>query len=156
MRSELKALHAQVGATMVYVTHDQTEALTLGDRIAVMRAGLIVQVGTPDEIWREPASLFVARFVGNPGMNIPPGGNGRALGIRPEHVAVGGEGNAGRGHAGRARRQRGIRPPPGRRGRRVARVAAEGRPAAGETVRFRLPAEHTHRFDAETGERLRT
>ena len=69
-RAELKKLHARVGATMLYVTHDQLEALTLGQRIAVLRDGELQQLGTPDEIWREPANRFVARFVGTPAMNV--------------------------------------------------------------------------------------
>ena len=70
MRLELKALHARVGGTMVHVTHDQAEALVLGDRVAVLRAGVIEQVGAPDELWHEPANAFVAGFVGAPSMNI--------------------------------------------------------------------------------------
>ena len=69
-RAELKQLHARVGATMLYVTHDQIEALTLGQRIAVLRDGELQQLGTPDQIWREPANRFVARFVGSPAMNV--------------------------------------------------------------------------------------
>ncbi|MGC4789447.1 ABC transporter ATP-binding protein [Micromonospora sp. DT178] len=74
MRAELRALHDRLGATMVHVTHDQTEALVLADRIAVLRDGRIEQVGTPDEIWRTPATTFVARFVGSPAMNLLPAG----------------------------------------------------------------------------------
>ncbi|MFV2104287.1 ABC transporter ATP-binding protein [Micromonospora sp. LOL_024] len=72
MRAELRALHDRIGATMVHVTHDQTEALVLADRIAVLRDGRVEQVGTPEEIWRTPASTFVARFVGSPAMNLLP------------------------------------------------------------------------------------
>ena len=63
-RAELRALHRRVGATMLHVTHDQIEALVLGDRVAVLRDGAIEQVGTPDEIWRRRRTAFVARFVG--------------------------------------------------------------------------------------------
>ena len=70
MRSELKDLHQRLGATMLYVTHDQGEALTLSDVIAVMSAGRIEQVGAPKELYSRPANLFVARFLGEPGMNI--------------------------------------------------------------------------------------
>jgi ABC-type sugar transport system ATPase subunit len=73
MRLELKRLHARLGATMVYVTHDQVEAMTLADRIALLRAGALVQVGTPDELYRRPASLFAARFFGTPEMNAVDG-----------------------------------------------------------------------------------
>ena len=74
MRTELKHLHHELGATTVYVTHDQNEALTLSDRIAVMDSGLLRQIGTPEEIYKKPADLFVARFVGSPQINIFEGG----------------------------------------------------------------------------------
>ncbi len=69
LRRELKELHQQVKATMIYVTHDQVEAMTLADRIAVMKLGVIQQVGTPDEIYNNPVNLFVAGFLGSPTMN---------------------------------------------------------------------------------------
>jgi multiple sugar transport system ATP-binding protein len=69
LRRELKQLHLQLDATMIYVTHDQVEAMTLADRIAVMRTGEIQQIGSPDEIYRRPANLFVAGFLGSPSMN---------------------------------------------------------------------------------------
>ena len=98
-RAELRALHARVGATMLHVTHDQAEALVLGDRVAVLRDGRIEQVGTPDEIWRRPRTAFVARFVGSPSMNLLPADGplrvpgvppsaGRQIGIRPEAVRL--------------------------------------------------------------------
>jgi multiple sugar transport system ATP-binding protein len=70
MRSEIKALHARLGATMVYVTHDQVEAMTMADRIVVMRAGRIEQVGTPEALYDAPANTFVAQFIGSPSMNL--------------------------------------------------------------------------------------
>jgi sn-glycerol 3-phosphate transport system ATP-binding protein len=70
MRSELLRLHKRVGRTTVYVTHDQVEAMTMADRVVVMRAGLIQQIGPPDEVYRRPANRFVASFVGSPPMNI--------------------------------------------------------------------------------------
>jgi len=70
MRSELKDLHIRLGATMLYVTHDQSEAMTLSDRIVVMSNGRIEQVGTPQELYHQPTNLFVAQFLGDPGMNI--------------------------------------------------------------------------------------
>jgi ABC-type sugar transport system ATPase subunit len=72
MRAELKRLQQRVGTTMLYVTHDQVEALTLGDLVAVLDHGAIQQVGTPDEIFRRPANRLVASFVGSPGMNVIP------------------------------------------------------------------------------------
>mgnify|MGYP004520100275 CR=1 FL=1 len=70
MRTEIKRLHARLGATVVYVTHDQVEAMTLADRIVIMRDGGIEQVGTPDEVFNRPASRFVAGFIGSPPMNM--------------------------------------------------------------------------------------
>ncbi len=72
-RAELARLHRRLGATIVYVTHDQEEALTLGSRVTVMRDGVVEQVGPPMEIYRRPASIFVAGFVGSPAMNLLPG-----------------------------------------------------------------------------------
>jgi len=70
MRAELKGLHVDIGATTVYVTHDQVEAMSMGDRIAVMDLGVLQQVGTPHEIYSKPKNLFVANFIGSPGMNF--------------------------------------------------------------------------------------
>lgn len=70
MRRELKELHRRLGATMIYVTHDQVEAMTLGDRIAVMDKGVLQQVGPPSEVYHKPANRFVASFLGTPGMNL--------------------------------------------------------------------------------------
>ncbi len=70
MRAEIKSLHARIGATFIFVTHDQIEAMTLATRIAVMNGGVIQQFGTPDEIYRRPATRFVADFVGSPAMSF--------------------------------------------------------------------------------------
>jgi len=72
MRNELASLQRRLGTTTVYVTHDQTEAMTLGDRIAVLRRGEVQQIGSPRELYLEPANLFVARFIGAPAMNLLP------------------------------------------------------------------------------------
>ena len=72
MRLEMKKLHQQLGVTTVFVTHDQIEAMTLADRVVVMNGGHIEQVGTPDEVYHAPASLFVAGFIGAPTMNLVP------------------------------------------------------------------------------------
>jgi multiple sugar transport system ATP-binding protein len=79
MRAEIKSLHQRLKNTIVYVTHDQVEAMTLGDRIAVMKEGLVQQFGTPAEIYERPANIYVAGFIGSPTMNFVPGtlrGNG--------------------------------------------------------------------------------
>jgi multiple sugar transport system ATP-binding protein len=112
LRRELKLLHQKLGSTMVYVTHDQVEAMTLATRIVVMRGGQVQQVGAPAEVYETPANLFVAGFLGAPAMNFIPGaldGAGRfaagalalelpagaihgarpaVLGVRPEHITL--------------------------------------------------------------------
>ena len=93
MRLELAELHARLKTTMIYVTHDQTEAMTLADRIVVLRAGRIEQIGSPQELYRTPQNLFVAAFIGSPSINLIGGDAARqysahTIGIRPEHVAV--------------------------------------------------------------------
>jgi sn-glycerol 3-phosphate transport system ATP-binding protein len=111
LRAELKDLHARLGATFVFVTHDQVEAMSLADRIVIMSAGRIEQIGTPMELYRTPASRFVAEFIGAPPMNVFPldSDGGRALaalaggapqgatlvGIRPEALHVSREGPVG-------------------------------------------------------------
>lgn len=70
MRSELKSIQRKLKLTTIYVTHDQTEAMSLGDKIAVLNEGVVQQIGTPEEIYNNPANLFVARFIGSPPMNI--------------------------------------------------------------------------------------
>jgi ABC-type sugar transport system ATPase subunit len=98
-RSELSRLHARLGATMIYVTHDQAEAMTLGDRVVVMRDGVIQQVAPPMEVYDRPANRFVAGFIGSPAMNFldsglidpallggPPGAS--CTGVRPEDVTI--------------------------------------------------------------------
>ncbi len=89
-RAELVALHARLSSTFVYVTHDQVEAMTMGTHVAVMSRGRLEQVGTPQEVYARPASVFVAQFIGTPPMNILPVGvvsdRSFLVGIRPEHV----------------------------------------------------------------------
>ena len=109
MRYEIAKLHQSLQASMIYVTHDQVEAMTLADRIVVLEYGKIAQVGSPRELYEHPANLFVAQFIGSPKMNVMPvsvsdgqwrleGGRGGAyshggaptqLGIRPEHITLG-------------------------------------------------------------------
>ncbi|KQY23895.1 ABC transporter ATP-binding protein [Rhizobium sp. Root482] len=120
MRTEIKSLHQKVGTTSIYVTHDQIEAMTLADRIVVLNAGRIEQVGTPMELYRTPANLFVAGFIGSPAMNLIDGtvdgetdspvvrlaegaaiaispdrkvrrGQSVKIGLRPEHLTAGGD-----------------------------------------------------------------
>jgi glycerol transport system ATP-binding protein len=118
LRSKLKELHQRVRATMIYVTHDQTEALTFADQVVVMDLGMIVQIGTPVELFERPAHTFVGHFIGSPGMNVLPcdvrdGGaffhgnnvplegaitksDGKTeIGVRPEYVTLGDTGLEG-------------------------------------------------------------
>ena len=106
MRLEIAKLHKSLKSTMIYVTHDQTEAMTLADRIVVLDDGKIIQVGTPRELYQNPANLFVAQFIGSPKMNIINSNDlttsaideicsdkqleviPQKLGIRPEHIKV--------------------------------------------------------------------
>ncbi|MBM6593219.1 ABC transporter ATP-binding protein [Microvirga pudoricolor] len=87
MRTEIRGLQQRLGMTMVYVTHDQTEAMTMADRVILMRDGHIEQNGAPHELYNEPASDFTARFIGTPPMNIIPWKD-QLLGVRPEHVVL--------------------------------------------------------------------
>ncbi len=90
-RTELKRLHQELGATMVYVTHDQAEAMTLGTRIAILQHGSIVQLGSPIELYRKPVNTFVATFLGSPSMNLLPetrDGSRVTIGVRPEDIEV--------------------------------------------------------------------
>ena len=97
MRSEIKKLHEKLQTTFIYVTHDQTEALTMGDRIVVLDKGHIQQVDTPEEIYNNPQNTFVAGFVGSPQMNFIKGElidekyKGLTVGVRPEKMVTGGE-----------------------------------------------------------------
>jgi len=93
MRLEISELHERLKTTMIYVTHDQVEAMTMADKIVVLRAGNIEQVGSPLELYRTPRNLFVAGFIGSPKMNFIEGDEAakhgaHTIGIRPEHIAV--------------------------------------------------------------------
>jgi multiple sugar transport system ATP-binding protein len=117
MRTEIKALHQRLKTTSIYVTHDQIEAMTMADKIVVMNAGITEQVGTPLDLYDNPANLFVAGFIGSPAMNFLPGkvtaagiavgegihlplpagnpaeaGRDVVVGVRPEHLSVAGDG----------------------------------------------------------------
>jgi ABC-type sugar transport system ATPase subunit len=93
-RGEIRRLQREVGTTTVYVTHDQVEALTLGDRIAVMNEGRLEQAGTPEQLYDEPANVFVGGFIGSPPMSFLRW-DGALLGVRPEHVRPWSEGLLG-------------------------------------------------------------
>ena len=96
-RAEILKLQTRLETTTIYVTHDQVEAMTMGDRIAVMNEGVLQQIGTPVEVYTAPANTFVATFIGSPAMNLLPsdalgvgaGSSGQLVGFRPEHVQLG-------------------------------------------------------------------
>jgi len=99
MRAEIRDLHTRLGATMIYVTHDQVEAMTMADKIVVLRAGCIEQVGTPLELYNHPCNQFVAGFIGSPRMNFVPAAQvphaapgTHTVGIRPEHAQLADDG----------------------------------------------------------------
>jgi len=96
MRREIRALQQKLGITMVYVTHDQTEAMTMADQVILLRAGRVEQDGTPEELYNRPATAFAARFIGTPPMNVVslPGHvkAGQLIGVRPEDIRIGSDG----------------------------------------------------------------
>ena len=170
MRTELKELQRRVGATMVYVTHDQVEALTLGDRLAVLRAGSLHQVGTPDEVFERPADRFVAGFVGTPAMNFLParldgdslrfpatsGDDGRPVevGIRPDRVRLGGDGTVADVRLVEVAGSEAFVHLRVFGSTVVARVPSSERPRAGDRVRVEIHPRELQVFDAVTGRRI--
>ena len=105
LRSQLKQLHRELGHTMIYVTHDQTEALTFADKVVVMHEGRVVQMGTPEELFERPAHTFVGYFIGSPGMNLLD-----AVVAGNKAVVAGTEVVLPRGYVAKGRVQIGIRP----------------------------------------------
>jgi multiple sugar transport system ATP-binding protein len=180
VRAEIKALSQQLRTTMVFVTHDQVEAMTMADRIVVLQGGVVQQVGTPEEVYERPANRFVAGFIGSPAMNFFPvwldngaavladgtrlpagprqGASDRAvLGVRPEHLMPVQEG------AGAIAAEIALVEPLGsdtlvhfRLGEAdyVARVLPELRPRAGERMRFAVPPAKMRLFDEASGQTL--
>jgi sn-glycerol 3-phosphate transport system ATP-binding protein len=95
MRRELVRIHRKLDATFVYITHDQAEAMSLGDYIAVMDKGRIMQYGTSEDVYDNPANVFTAKFIGDPGMNVLPQKDGTYIGFRGHKVCVGQPGEPG-------------------------------------------------------------
>ena len=152
LRRELKLLHRKLGRTGLYVTHDQEEALALGDRVAVMAEGRVRQIGTPDEIYRRPADRFVAGFVGDPPMNFVDrviDGNPVVIGVRPSALSRSSDGEfvvrvqdvtvVGDHADVHGRLADG--------GSITARLPCRDAPRPGETVRFAAARDATHRFE---------
>jgi ABC-type sugar transport system ATPase subunit len=179
-RAEIEALHRRLEATMLYVTHDQVEALTMGDRVAVMRDGAVEQVGTPEDVYTQPANKFVAGFIGSPRINILPlthrGGRFHAgpfsfamrgaderhakrrleLGIRPEHFQISttdGPAAATVALVEVAGPETFIHVDAGEH-RLIVRASGLVRPKLGSELRLSVRRANTLLFDAETGETL--
>ncbi len=179
LRREIRSLQQRLGITMIYVTHDQTEAMSMADRVILMRAGRIEQNGAPAELYERPATLFAARFIGGSPMNLlelddgPKGaviagtagpalfaasGRGRVLGVRPEDVTVDSASAPGRIHATvTAVEYLGAEAlVTGMIGARpiLARTRGDGAPQVGATVDLAWEASAGHVFDAASGRRL--
>jgi ABC-type sugar transport system ATPase subunit len=167
-RAEIARLHRTVAGTVVYVTHDQEEAMTLGGRVAVMREGSIEQVAPPLEVYAQPTSMFVARFIGTPPMNLVPGRpfgidapDGVLVGVRPHDVGLGASGGVPavvelvepRGHdfVVHLRLDR----PEAPDAVSVLAVVDREPPVAGSRVNVALSAKRVHLFDGRSGARLR-
>jgi sn-glycerol 3-phosphate transport system ATP-binding protein len=154
MRREIRSLQRRLGITMVYVTHDQTEAMTMADRVVLLRAGRIEQVGSPDELYTRPATAFTAGFVGAPPMNLMKlNGGASVVGVRPEDIRIGADGleaqvesveylGADSLVAARSGEQSVL-----------VRVPGHARYDAGQAVRLAWDSQHEHHFDAQTGRR---
>ena len=162
MRSEIRALQQRLGMTVVYVTHDQVEAMSMADRILLMRAGRIEQEGSPAELYARPATVFAARFIGTPAMNLVPleavlpgRAPGLTLGLRPEHLRLAEDGGV-RGtvtsaeyHGADTIVNVGV-------GRETLLVRAPGpcAHAAGAQVGLAWEPRDAHLFDSQTGLRV--
>ncbi len=160
-RGELLTLHRELGTTTIYVTHDQAEAMTLGDRVVVLRRGRVQQVGRPQQVYDQPADTFVAGFLGSPPMNLVPGGGvlgggaGLTLGVRAEDLALDAEGPLeATVEAVEALGSEAILLTRCADGTRLA-VRTGPRPGVwpGDRVRLRPDPSRIHRFDTDTGQR---
>ena len=152
LRPQLRRLMIGGAQPVVYVTHDQQEAMALADRIAVMRQGNIEQIGTPRELYLQPASTYVAQFIGRPQMNLLPPKNGVIIGVRPEDLRLDPQGWActilsrewfGANQMLLVRCERG-----------EMRLVCSGETTIEAEPRISWPSESEHHFDADTGHRL--
>jgi multiple sugar transport system ATP-binding protein len=164
-RAEILKLQERLETTTIYVTHDQVEAMTMGDRIAVMNQGVLQQVGTPEDLYEQPANLFVAGFIGSPPMNLIPasalgvGGSDRIAGFRPEHVQVG-NGAPDRIHfTGNVDvveylGDEQLAHVTVKDDMIVAKLPVDRKLTAGETLEFSVPRDRLDLFDAESEQRV--
>lgn len=153
LRGELRRLATEHGLTVIHVTHDQREALLLGDRIAILRDGVLQQCGTPETVYQRPTTAFVAGFIGDPPMNLWRQPDGSWLGVRPEHLSLAPDGPAlfagtvvRQEYSGRERWIVVARP-----GAEAIALVPDGTspPAVGTTVEFFAPERRQHRFPEE-------
>ncbi|WEX74254.1 ATP-binding cassette domain-containing protein [Sinorhizobium numidicum] len=156
-RIEIAKLHRSMhNTTMIYVTHDQVEAMTLADRICVLRDGVVEQIGTPLELYEKPNSVFVAGFIGSPKMNFLSGPfadtyDAKTIGIRAEHLEIDGEGGQWTGtviHSEMLGSDSYIYLDIGAGEPVIVRESGTSRHQPGQTVRISPAAGHIHRFDA--------
>ncbi len=157
MRVEIMQLHQQLDATMVYVTHDQVEAMTMADRIVVLNKGIIEQVGSPLDLYNKPNSVFVAGFIGSPKMNLISGAvsakyTAATIGIRPEHIALLGKGGDVQGtivlteHLGS---DSFLHVDAGEAGRLTVRAPGDYLGKPGQAVSLGFDKARIHRFDSQ-------
>ena len=156
MRREIRALQQQLGITMVYVTHDQSEAMSMADRVILMRDGRVEQAAAPEELYARPASTFAARFIGTPPMNIlpvaPSADRGDLLfGIRPEHVILGDSGIPARVQSAEFLGADTIVSCAYSGGTLAARVSGKAAFPTGAAVGVHWHPENLHFFDAASG-----
>ena len=156
MRIEIMQMHKELGATMIYVTHDQVEAMTMADRIVVLDKGNIRQVGSPLELYNRPDNLFVAGFIGSPKMNFFTGKvaddlKATTIGVRPEHIEM----SASAPHHGTVELSEHLgsdtyfHVDAGELGRILVRAGGETPIKTGDKIRFGFDAKRIHRFNAE-------
>ena len=157
MRVEIMQLHQQLDATMVYVTHDQVEAMTMADRFVVLNKGIIEQVGSPLDLYNKPNSVFVAGFIGSPKMNLISGAvavkhTAATIGIRPEHIALLGTGGDVQGtivlteHLGS---DSFLHVDAGEAGRLTVRAPGDYLGKPGQAVSLGFDKARIHRFDSQ-------
>jgi sn-glycerol 3-phosphate transport system ATP-binding protein len=154
MRREIRQLQQRLAITMVYVTHDQTEAMTMADRVVLLRNGRIEQVGSPEELYARPATAFTAGFIGAPPMNLLKLNGGTAItGVRPEDMRLGAEGLPGRVEAVEYLGADSLVAVSAHGEALLVRVPGRAAARAGDEVRVAWDRQHEHRFDSQTGGR---
>ena len=154
MRREIRALQQRLAITMVYVTHDQTEAMTMADRVVLLRSGRIEQVGTPEELYARPATAFTAGFIGAPPMNLMRLGGGDTItGVRPEDMRLDSGGLAASVESVEYLGADSLVAARAQDANVLVRVPGRAHLRGGDAVRIAWSQKHEHHFDAQTGGR---